>query len=99
MVSGVSRAQGVGHLVSGTWCRAPGVGHLLPPSLMSCYFPPSCAASCLISSSIYSDLFFFLLKISAACFEILTLMATVRPVAGRPDANLLPDFIFILFYK
>ena len=47
----------------------------------------------------YSDLFFLLLRISAAFFEIRTLIATVRPVAGRPDANLIPDFIFILFYK
>ena len=88
------RAPSVGHLVSGTWCRAPAAP--LPHKLL---LSPSCAASCLISTSIYSDLFFFLLRISAACFEILTLMATVRPVAGRPDANLIPDFIFILFYK
>ena len=87
MVSGVSRAKRVGRES----------GEEDPPPFMSFYFPPSCAASCLISSSIYSDLFFLLLKISAACFEILTLIATVRPVAGRPDANLLPAFIFVLF--
>ena len=70
--------------------------HGVPPT-HKLLLSPSCAALCLISSSIYSDLFFLLLKISAACFEILTLIATVRPVAGRPDANLLPAFIFVLF--
>lgn len=47
------------------------------------------ALSFLIKASMYSDLFFLVFKISAASCEIRTLIAKVRPVAGRPEANLL----------
>ena len=49
-----------------------------------------------IRLSIYSDLFFLVFKIFAASCDILTLIACVRPVAGRPVANSLPAFMLLL---
>ena len=46
-----------------------------------------------INQSIYCDLFFLPFSSSYASEEILTLMAWVRPVAGRPVPNSSPAFI------
>ena len=51
------------------------------------------ALSSLIRASIYFDLFFLVFRISTASCEIRTLIANVRPVAGRPVANLVPAFM------